>query len=335
MRILVTGAAGFIGAHVCNAFSKIPGFRVFGVDSFNAYYEPRLKEARVTHLAKDTTVHRMNIVDAPSLRDRFAEIEPEIVIHLAAQAGVRHSFDAPMDYAEANLMGQVSVLEAIRNTKSVKRLIYASSSSVYGGAKTVPFVESMDLGTPKSLYAASKLSGEILVDTYSKLYDLDAIGLRFFTVYGAWGRPDMAYWKFSRSILNDEPIELFNYGDVRRDFTYIDDVVSAVVRMGVEVEADPIATTQHRVYNIGNHSPEPVGEMIAELERLLGKPAQVSPMALPPGDMIETFANTDRLRKDYGFYPNTSLRTGLTAFVDWFLWWRNKAPEAVALAQRT
>ncbi len=324
MRVLVTGSAGFIGAHMCARLAASDRIQVFGVDNLNTYYDIRLKQARLSDLAGAAEHACIDIADADGLMRLFAEIRPQVVIHLAAQAGVRHSFDAPMDYAHSNLTGQVSLLEAVRHCPSVRRMIYASSSSVYSGVEALPFDEDMALPTPKSLYAATKIADETLSRTYHALYQTDMIGLRFFTVYGPWGRPDMAYWKFAQAILEDQPIRLFNYGNVRRDFTYIDDVTTAIARMVDEVADGPALAPGHRVYNIGNHAPEPVGEMVEILEGLLGQSATVELAALPQGDMVETYASNTRLRTDYGFSPETPLADGLARFVDWYLAWRGR-----------
>lgn len=324
MKILVTGSAGFVGAHVCQALTALEGFEIVGVDSYNDYYDPSLKRARIENLCRGTVQKELDITDSEALQDLMSDVQPDAVVHLAAQAGVRHSFLQPMDYASSNLYGQVSLLEAVRNTKSVKRLMYASSSSVYSGMDTVPFHEDMLLKTPKSLYAASKIADEVLSDTYSSMYGIDMVGLRFFTVYGPWGRPDMAYWTFADAILEGRPIKLFNHGDVRRDFTYINDIVSTIVRLVDDVKDAAPVNPQHRVYNIGNHKPEPVGNMIEILESLLNKKAQVELADLPPGDMVETFADVSRLQKDYGFSPDTSLQHGLEQFVSWFQGWRER-----------
>lgn len=324
--ILVTGAAGFIGAHCCGALSAL-SHDVTGVDNFNAYYAPDLKRARIAAIAGDGKIHDIDITDHDRLMELMNQVKPKVIVHLAAQAGVRYSFKDPFAYANSNLLGHVSVLEAARKCDSVYRVIYASSSSVYSGVQTVPFVEDMKLDTPKSLYAATKIADEVLSDTYSSLYKQDMIGLRFFTVYGPWGRPDMAYWIFADSILEGRPIELFNYGDLRRDFTYIDDIVAPIVRMVEEAIETRPATPEHRVYNIGNHSPEPVRDMITHLERLLGQTAEIRFAPLPPGDMIETFADVQRLEEDYGFSPSTPLGTGLERFVNWYLQWRTDPPQ--------
>lgn len=321
MRVFITGSAGFVGANLCSVLSRSGKFKIVGADDFNDYYDVRLKRARTKFLTPDVTHHELDISDADALADLVRQIQPDVVIHLAAQAGVRHSFVKPMNYARANLSGHVSVLEAVRRAGSVRRFIYASSSSVYSGVTQLPFTETTKLGTPKSLYAASKIADEILTDTYSNLFGLDAIGLRFFTVYGPWGRPDMAYWSFAESILSGREIKLFNFGDVRRDFTYIDDITRAIENMVDEV-SDGAPEPQHRLYNIGNHSPEPVRRLISILEGFFQTEANVSLAPLPPGDMVETYACVDRLRADYGFAPETTLEDGLTKFVTWFDEWR-------------
>ena len=325
MKILITGSAGFVGAHCAAKLGNHDTYEIVGIDNFNDYYDPALKHARVRDLAINMRQLKLDIADADALQACFEKEQPDLVIHLAAQAGVRHSFKAPMSYARSNLFGQVSLLEAVRNTPSVKRLIYASSSSVYSGVSALPFQEDVELGTPKSLYAASKVADEVLCDTYSALHNIDMIGLRFFTVYGPWGRPDMAYWTFAESILSGRPIKLFNYGDVRRDFTYIDDVTAAIDRLANETNRGTATVAQHRRYNIGNHSPVAVGDMIRLLEKQLGKSAEVELEPLPPGDMVETFAHIDRLQADYDFTPTTPLETGLQVFTEWFVDWRERA----------
>lgn len=321
MKVFITGSAGFVGANLCSVLSRSGKFEVVGADNFNDYYDVRLKRARTRFLTPGVQHHELDIADDEALANLLEHIQPDVVIHLAAQAGVRHSFVKPMNYARANLSGHVSVLEAVRRAGSVRRFIYASSSSVYSGVKQLPFTEATQLGTPKSLYAASKIADEILTDTYSSLFGLDAIGLRFFTVYGPWGRPDMAYWSFAESILSGREIKLFNFGELRRDFTYIDDITRAIVNMVDEV-SERVPDPQHRLYNIGNHSPEPVRRLISILEDFFNAEAKVTLAPLPPGDMVETYASVDRLRADYGFAPETTLEDGLTKFVAWFDDWR-------------
>lgn len=322
MKVLVTGSAGFIGAHLCATLSS-SDYHVVGVDNYNEYYDPSLKRARNSLLARESTRHEISLVNSGAMLELFDTEQPDVVVHLAAQAGVRYSFDAPMAYADSNLTGQVSLLEAVRKTASVKRLIYASSSSVYSGLDTLPFQEDMQLGTPKSLYAASKVAGEVLAATYSRLFDVDAIGLRFFTVYGPWGRPDMAYWLFANALQKEEEIRLFNHGDVRRDFTYVDDITAAIVRMVDEVARDAVTRPMHRVYNIGNNSPEPVLKMVNVLEQLLGKKANIRLEDLPPGDMVETYADIEKLKQAYSFSPDTPLEDGLEKFVRWYIDWNH------------
>lgn len=321
-KILVTGSAGFIGASVCARLADHGQFEVVGVDNFNNYYDERLKRARVKYLTRGIRTFEVDVDDDERIAEVLKCVAPDVVIHLAAQAGVRYSFEKPMDYARSNLTGQVSILEAVRRSKSVKRFIYASSSSVYSGVDQLPFSEDVELGTPKSLYAATKIADEVITDTYSNLFGIDAIGLRFFTVYGPWGRPDMAYWSFAEAILSGKEIKLFNFGDVRRDFTYIDDVTGTIQAMVEEVLFTNTRKIEHRLYNVGNHSPEPVMNMIKLLEARLGVEAKVELVPLPPGDMVETYASVERLQNDYRFTPNTALDEGLSKFVDWYQNWR-------------
>lgn len=323
MKVLITGVAGFIGASLAKAL-KSESVELYGVDDLNDYYDQNLKRARLHYLANHVNFTELDIADSHALYDLFDRVKPELVIHLAAQAGVRHSFKAPMDYARSNLSGHVSLLEAVRNTTSVRQLIYASSSSVYSGIRKQPFTEEMRLSTPKSLYAASKIANELLCDTYCELHEIDMIGLRFFTVYGPWGRPDMAYWKFSEAILEDRPLTLFNFGEVSRDFTYIDDVTEAISRMVGALGNGPATTrsAKHRLYNVGNCSPTRVGQMIENLETILERKANIVPAALPPGDVVSTYADVEKLSADFGYSPETALEDGLKQFAKWYLDWR-------------
>lgn len=321
MKVLVTGSAGFIGSSLCKRLLEERPYEVYGIDDFNDYYDVELKRTRVEVMTPNMSHREIDLSNVDAVSDFFSRVKPDVVIHLAAQAGVRHSFEQPMKYSKSNLTGQVSILEAARKVGGVKRFIYASSSSVYSGVKKIPFHENTPLGTPKSLYAATKIADEVITDTYSSLFEIDAIGLRFFTVYGPWGRPDMAYWSFAQSILKGKEIKLFNYGDVKRDFTFIDDITKAILSMVDESLGAKNLSPTHRIYNIGNNKPEYVQSMISILESLLGVEAKVALAPLPPGDMVETYANVDKLQSDYGFAPSTPLEEGLALFVDWLKYW--------------
>ncbi|MEZ5891900.1 MAG: NAD-dependent epimerase/dehydratase family protein [Parvularculaceae bacterium] len=246
------------------------------------------------------------------------QTKPDVVIHLAAQAGVRYSIDHPFAYAHSNLSGHLSVLEACRHADGLSHLIYASSSSVYGGNTKVPFSETDPVDGPVSLYAATKRADELMSATYAHLYGIKQIGLRFFTVYGPWGRPDMAYWTFTQKILKGEPIPVFNHGDMRRDFTYIDDVVESIERMAAKAPDFTGEDRPHRIYNIGNHTPVPLLDFIAALEAALGKKAATTMLPMQPGDVKETYADVSRLAADYGFNPSTPIADGLKRFADWY-----------------
>ena len=321
MKLLVTGAAGFIGFHVCQQ-ALARGCVVTGLDSLNDYYDPALKRARVAALGSAFHFQQQDICNTGALIELMDRVQPDVVVHLAAQAGVRHSFGHPMAYTNANVQGHASVLEACRMTSGLKRLIYASSSSVYGGTKTVPFSEDTILARPKSYYAATKIAGEVLSQSYADLFGLDQVGLRFFTVYGPWGRPDMAYWKFAEAIRTGQRLSLFNHGDIRRDFTYIDDVVETIFRI---IEAAPRdGSADHQTYNVGNHTPTAVREMISIIERQLGITAKVDLAPLPPGDMVETFADVEKLQRDYAFAPSTTLEQGMETFLDWYGAWASQ-----------
>lgn len=330
MKLIVTGAAGFIGFHVCREALR-RGFDVTGVDSLNDYYSQDLKRSRLDALGTELNFVQKDICDTAGLIDLMADFGPDVVMHLAAQAGVRHSFDHPMAYSNANVQGHASVLEACRLTPGVRRLIYASSSSVYGGAKTVPFSEAEPLAKPKSYYAATKMAAETLSESYADLFGLDQVGLRFFTVYGPWGRPDMAYWKFAEAIRTGQTLQLFNHGDIRRDFTYIDDVVETIFRI-METTTDH-RSAGHQIYNVGNHTPTAVRRMIEIIEERLGRKADINLAPLPPGDMVETFADVQKLQSDYAFSPATTLQDGMNAFLDWYLEWVGRQPALEPTAQ--
>ena len=320
MAILVTGAAGFIGYHVCNALLA-RGERVLGVDDLNAYYDPRLKEARLARLQahRDFTFARADIADREGMAAAIAPARTAItgIVHLAAQAGVRHSLVDPYAYVRANVMGQVVILELCRTLPALRHLVYASSSSVYGGVAEAPFAEGARVDTPVSLYAATKKAGELIGHVYGHLHAVPATGLRFFTVYGPWGRPDMAYFLFTEAILEGRPIALFNHGRMKRDFTYIDDVVPAVLSV---LDAPPAGdgAAPHRLYNIGNNRPERLTDFVAALERALGRKALVEHAPMQPGDVEETWADISALQRDHGFEPKTAIAEGIPRFVAWY-----------------
>lgn len=329
MRYLVTGSAGFIGYHLAERLLS-QGAEVVGVDNLNDYYDVRLKEARLERLAGHAR-HRfehVDLADAKELNRVFDEFRPEIVVNLAAQAGVRYSLSNPHAYVQSNLVGFVNVLEACRH-HDVQHLVYASSSSVYGANTTIPFSVSHNVDHPVSLYAATKKANELMAHTYSHLYRLPTTGLRFFTVYGPWGRPDMAYFLFTKAILEGRTIDVYNHGDMRRDFTYVDDVVEGVVRTAQMTAtpnpewngADPDPGTSnapYRVYNIGNNQPVQLTRFIGIIEKELGIKAKKNYLPMQPGDVHETFADVDALAKDVGFRPSTPLEVGIRRFVQWY-----------------
>lgn len=315
MKILVTGAAGFIGSHSCCALTD-RGHKVLGVDNLNDYYDPALKQARLARLAGQDrfSFEALDIADDAALGALSARFAPDRILHLAAQAGVRYSIENPMAYARSNLMGHLSVLEAARHTPSVKHLAYASSSSVYGERDDAPFKETDAVENPVSLYAATKRADELMSATYCRLYGLAQTGLRFFTVYGPWGRPDMAYWLFTKAILAGEPIKVFNNGDMQRDFTYVDDVIRTVVNI---VETGSDAAT-HRIYNIGGSDPRPLKDFIAAIESAVGQTAEKIMMPMQKGDVTRTSADVSALVRDYDYAATTRMEDGVQAFVDWY-----------------
>lgn len=317
---LVTGAAGFVGAHVAARLAQA-GHRVTGVDSFNTYYDPRLKHDRVAALLTPLGVHceALDLCDADATRGLFARGPFDAVIHLAAQAGVRHSIQAPADYIQSNLVGFGQVIEACR-LAGVPHLLYASSSSVYGSRRDAPFRESDRVDRPASLYAATKIANELIAHTYASIHGLRSTGLRFFTVYGPWGRPDMAYFSFSRRIRAGLPITLFAQGQLLRDFTYIDDIVDAVLGLlHAPAPAQPAAESD--IYNLGHHVPVKVVDFVRTLEAALGLPAQIEFGPMQPGDVPVTCADDGRLRARIGDWACTPLDHGLGRFARWLEGW--------------
>lgn len=328
-RFLVTGAAGFIGFHLTRKLLA-RGDQVVGLDNVNDYYRVQLKRDRLAQLIGQDgfEFHELDIADRSTMPGFFAENSFDVVVNLAAQAGVRYSLTNPHAYVDANLTGFVNVLEGCRHN-DVKHLVYASSSSVYGGNTTMPFSIHHNVDHPVSLYAATKKANELMAHTYSHLYGLPTTGLRFFTVYGPWGRPDMALFLFTEAILKGEPINVFNEGRMRRDFTYVDDIVEGIMRVSDNTAApnpdwssdspDP-ATSQapYRVYNIGNNQPVELMHLIETLEKCLGRTAQKHMMPMQPGDVPATFADVDDLIRDVDFKPATSIEDGVARFVEWY-----------------
>jgi UDP-glucuronate 4-epimerase len=327
--VLVTGAAGFIGYFLSERLLQA-GVPVLGLDSLNDYYDPALKHARLDLLRQHEGFQfaEIDLANRDGIMGLFAQHRPRHVVNLAAQAGVRYSIDNPHAYADANLTGFLNILEACRQTE-VAHLVYASSSSVYGGNTKLPFSVSDSVDHPVSLYAATKKANELMAHTYSHLYGLPATGLRFFTVYGPWGRPDMAYFKFTKAILAGQPIKVFNNGDMQRDFTYVDDIVEGVARLiPLAAAPDPAfdkaaphpgtSWAPHRVFNIGNHQREKLMDMIGHLEDLLGVEAVKEFEPMQPGDVQATWADVAHLEEAVGFRPDTPLRDGLARFVDWY-----------------
>ncbi len=317
MTVLVTGAAGFIGSAVSLALTA-RGESVIGVDNLNAYYTPALKRARLDRLATAANFRfiKTDIADYQGLTATLAGADISSIIHLAAQAGVRHSITNPFDYGKSNLDGCLSIMEIARR-REVRHLVYASSSSVYGANERVPFAEDDRTDEPVSLYGATKKANEAMCASYARLYSLPATGLRFFTVYGPWGRPDMAYWIFADKILKDQPIDIFNNGAMARDFTYIDDIVNGVIAAH---ERPPTAETNfHRLYNLGNDRPEELMTLVSLLEKALGKTAEKIMKPMQPGDVKRTWANIDRARSELGYAPTVTLAEGIDRFATWRL----------------
>ncbi|MCF1612145.1 NAD-dependent epimerase [Serratia marcescens] len=329
MKFLVTGAAGFIGYHVAERLLTA-GHQVVGIDNLNDYYDVGLKMARLDRLADKPGFRfiKLDLADREGMATLFAEHQFQRVIHLGAQAGVRYSLVNPLAYADANLIGHLNVLEGCRHNK-VEHLLYASSSSVYGLNRKLPFATEDSVDHPVSLYAATKKANELMSHSYAHLYGLPTTGLRFFTVYGPWGRPDMALFKFTKAILAGESIDVYNHGEMHRDFTYIDDITEAIVRLQAVIpQADPSWTVEqgspatssapYHVYNIGNNTPVKLMEYITALEQALGVTARKNMLPMQPGDVMDTSADTVELYRDIGFKPETSVEEGVKRFVDWY-----------------
>jgi UDP-glucuronate 4-epimerase len=328
-KILVTGAAGFIGFHVAQRLLA-SGHSVLGVDNLSDYYDVQLKRDRLAQLAPQAhfTFQQVELGDRPTVADLFSTYRPRRVVHLAAQPGVRYSLENPHAYVDSNLTGFVNVLEGCRHT-AVEHLVYASSSSVYGANRTMPFSVRHNVDHPLSLYAATKKANELMAHTYSHLYRIPTTGLRFFTVYGPWGRPDMALFRFTEAILKGRPIDVYNHGKMRRDFTYIDDITEGVIRVLEQVpepnpawsghSPDPSSSNApYRIYNIGNHQSVELLHFIQVLEDCLGVKAQKNLLPLQPGDVLETYADIDDLTQAVGYQPTTSIEQGIPKFVDWY-----------------
>ena len=332
MKILVTGAAGFIGFHTCLKLVN-QGHEVYGIDNINDYYDPKLKFDRLIELGFDKfeveifknntqstkfnslRFSRIDLVDDDTIDNLFKQEQFEVVCHLAAQAGVRHSIKNPKAYIDSNINGFLNILEGCRNHK-VKHLVYASSSSIYGENKKVPFETTDNVDHPISLYAATKKSNELMAHTYGHLYGFKTTGLRFFTVYGPWGRPDMAYYLFAKAISNDQPIKVFNNGQMERDFTYIDDIVNGITKI---IEKNIDLREHYKIYNIGNNKTESLKDFIVIIEKAIGKKAIKEMYPMQQGDVTRTFANVDELIKDYNYSPSTDIKSGIESFMNWFL----------------
>ena len=332
MKILVTGAAGFIGFHTCLKLIQ-QGHEVYGIDNINDYYDTKLKFDRLNELGFNKTeatifktefqsskygglrFSRIDLVDDISIDNLFKLEQFEVVCNLAAQAGVRHSIENPKAYTDSNISGFLNILEGCRNYK-VKHLVYASSSSVYGQNKKVPFETTDNVDHPISLYAATKKSNELMAHTYGHLYGFKTTGLRFFTAYGPWGRPDMAYYLFAEAISKNIPIKVFNNGEMERDFTYIDDIVNGVTKI---IEANIVDREHYKIYNIGNNKTESLMDFITIIEKALNKKASKEMMPMQAGDVPKTWANIEEIKNDFNYQPKTSIRVGISKFINWYL----------------
>ena len=324
--VLVTGAAGFVGAFLTKRLlEQFPGITVIGMDNLNDYYDPALKQERLNMLTGSArfTFVRGDIADRSAMDEVFAKYHPQVVVNLAAQAGVRYSITNPEAYISSNLVGFFNVLECCRHN-GVEHLVYASSSSVYGSNKKVPYSTRDKVDNPVSLYAATKKSNELMAHAYSKLYGIPCTGLRFFTVYGPMGRPDMAYFSFTNKLVKGETIQIFNYGDMHRDFTYIDDIVTGVVNVMQKIPEQTDDKVRYKVYNIGNHKPERLSDFVDILEEcllkegIIAQPGKRELLPMQPGDVYQTYADTQDLEADFGFRPSTPLRDGLSRFAAWY-----------------
>lgn len=318
MQVLVTGAAGFIGYYVAQHLLK-EGTQVYGIDNLNDYYTVNLKKSRLAQLEPDQNFHfqELDISDRNAIAELFQTQSFDRVIHLAAQAGVRYSLDNPYAYVDSNLVGFVNILEGCRQSQ-ISHLVYASSSSVYGANKKVPFSVEDNVDHPVSLYAATKKSNELMAHSYSHLYQIPITGLRFFTVYGPWGRPDMAYFKFVDAIANNKSIDVYNHGKMQRDFTYIDDVVEGIIRVLHQPPNLDTTTPPYKLYNIGNNQPVTLMRFIEVIEAAMGKAAEKNFLPMQPGDVPATYADVDALMNDVGFQPKTPIEEGIQKFVTWY-----------------
>ena len=337
-KYIITGTAGFIGYSVAQRLLS-EGNSVVGIDNHNDYYDQILKEDRVKLLCDQSKYehYRIDISDSESLFNVFKSHDASVVINLAAQAGVRYSIENPMAYISSNVVGFANILEACRKFE-IEHLVYASSSSVYGSNPNMPFSEAHNTDNSLSLYAASKKSNEVMAHSYSSLYDLPTTGLRFFTVYGPWGRPDMALYKFTDAIINGKPVDVFNFGKHKRDFTYIDDIVEGIIRIvqtptsnKTDLKGSPSSNSTgqipHRIYNIGSSNPIDLIEYIRAIEEALGLPAKLNLLPMQPGDVADTFADVSSLRKDFGYSPNTDVKEGISNFIDWYRRYYNTASD--------
>lgn len=315
MKYLVTGAAGFIGMYTSKRLLEM-GHDVVGLDNMNSYYSPALKEYRLAQLTSYSNFRfvKLDLADRDGIANLFKQEQFERVIHLAAQAGVRYSIEAPFDYIDSNLVGMTTILEGCRHNK-VRHLVYASSSSVYGMNKKIPFSETDNVDQPVSLYAATKKANELMAHAYSKLYGTPTTGLRFFTVYGPAGRPDMAPWLFTEAILSEQPIKIFNHGRMQRDFTYIDDIVEGIMLIQ---DVIPTSAIPYTLFNIGNNQPIELSRFIKAIETATGKQAEERLLDMQPGDVERTYADTERLELAVGYKPRMDIETGMKYFVEWY-----------------